>query len=257
MTFAEMLKSGRDAAGVSCEELAGRLSFPVEIVAYLEEPTSDAGKLVDLFASALGMTPETFRGETAPEPSEEEKVAAVAANAKYPNVRRFILDPARCADPRKALEMFGGEEFPLMERNIVLYLSTTALYSFCDTNSSSFGLDEYLFKLHGALFAAFEQELGQVDLPADEREERLDNARSNVFACDAIENIAIRILEPLAAELDQKLADGVGGYEDDLGMPFTWQIDDALMKLRFMDGNGRVIDEINLLDVRERRQPAA
>ncbi|GAF94366.1 unnamed protein product, partial [marine sediment metagenome] len=240
---------------ITQEDLAKTLSVPVDIITFLEDPVEGEARIVELLAGGLGITPEVFKGELPPEPkepTEEEKKEAVVKNARFPNIRQFILDPSRCENPEKALELFGNQELSLAEKNVILYLSTTALYSFCDTNTSSFAFDEYLFKLHGPLLAEFEKELQGMNISTEEKEDRLGNARSNIFACDTVENIAIRVVEQFAGEMEEKISNSIYDFEDDLDMPFLWNIDETLMKIDIKDQNGTVKDQIKLLDVRER-----
>lgn len=255
MSVAEMLKKSREEKGITQEDLAKTLSVPVDIVTFLEEPISSEESIIALLASALDITPEVFRGEVPPEhevSKEEKKKIEVLKKAKYPKIREFIMDPSRCEDLSKALEIFGDQELSLAERNVILYLSTTALYHFCDTNTSSFAFDEYLFKLHGELVSEFEKGLQSLNLSAEEKEERLGNARGNVFACDSMENIAIRVLGQFAEEMEQKLDGEIHDFEEDLDIPFLWGVNETLMKIEIKDENGNVKDEIKLLDVKEK-----
>lgn len=255
MTVAEMLKKNREAAGISLEDLAKKLSLPVDIIAYIEDPAAGEAKIVQLLAGGLGVTPEIFKGEIPPEPkkpTEEEKKAAAVKDARFPNIRQFILDPSRCENPEKALELFGNQRLSLAEKNVILYLSTTALYHFCSTNTSSFAFDEDLFKLHGPLLTKFEKELQGMNISSEEKEDRLGNARSNIFACDTMENIAIRVVEPFAVEMEEKLSKNIHDFKEDLDMPFLWSIDETLMKIDIKDENGAVKDQIKLLDVKEK-----
>ncbi len=255
MVIFEMLRKHREKAGISQAELAKKLSVPADIISYLEDPAGNEERMIQLLAKALGMTPGEFKVEVPPEPDKptEKEIKTVAVQkAKFPNIREFILDPVRCENPEKALELFREQELSLAEKNLILYLSTTALYHFCDTNTSSFGFDAYLFKLHGSLLARFDKELQGLPISAQEKEERLGNARTNIFACDSIENIAIRVLEPFAQEMEQKLSNGILDFDDDLDMPFTWGIDNELMKIEIKDSSGTIRDRIKLLDVKER-----
>lgn len=255
MSVAEMLRKNREEKKITREDLAKKLSIPVDIITFLEDPVSSEESVISLLAEALDITPEVFKGEVPPEPEipkEEKKKVEALKIAKFPKIREFILDPSRCENPGKALELFGDQEFSLAERNVILYLSTTALYHFCDTNTSSFAFDEYLFKLHGKLLSDFEKALQSMNLSDQEKEDRLGNARSNVFACDTMENIAIRVLGQFAAEMEQKLAVEIYDFKEDLSMPFLWGVNEDLMKIEIKDENGNVKDEIKLLDVKEK-----
>lgn len=255
MSVTEMLKKNREEKGITQEELAKKLSVPVDIITFLEDPVISEESIINLLSKALDITPEVFKGEAPPEPEipkEEKKKAEALKKAKFPKIREFILDPSRCESPEKALELFGDQEFPLAERNVILYLSTTALYHFCDTNTSSFAFDEYLFKLHGKLLSDFEKGMQSLNLSAEEKEERLGNARSNIFACDTMENIVIRVLGQFAGEMEQKLAGEIYDFDEDLNMPFLWGVNETLMKIEIKDENGNVKDEIKLLDVKEK-----
>ncbi len=267
MKLAEMVRKNREEAGVSRAELAKKLGVPEVMVACIEEPEADSVEAVKLFASALGVKPEVFTGEEPRGPTEEEiraaqeaqkakaaaKAAAeAAAKAKYPAIREFILDPKRCANPQKAAEMFGGERFSIAERNVVLFLCSTALYHFCDTSTSEFSFDTYLFKRHESLLRKFERELAKENLSEEEKAERLGFARGDVFRCDRVENIAILVLEDFAAELEQKLENGVRDFDQDLDMPFVWEADDELMKIAIRRPDGELLHEIKLLDVKEK-----
>ena len=270
MTLAEMLKRNREASKMSQADIAKKLKVPEAIVACIEEPEADNAKAVQLFASAFGVKPAVFAGEEPRPPTEEEiraaeeakkaeekarkakEAAEVASKAKYPAIRAFILDPERCAHPDKAAELFGKDRFSLAERNVVLYLSTTALYHFCDTNTSSFSFDQYLFKSHSSLLQKFERELAKENLSDEAKEERLDFARGDIFRCDRIENIAILVVDDFAAELEEKLKSGTMDFEQDLDMPFVWDVDDELMKIAIRGSDGSLLHEIKLLAVKER-----
>ena len=255
MSVAEMLKKNREEKGITQEGLAKTLSVPVDVITFLEDPVGSEESIIALLASALDITPEVFKGEALPEPEipkEEKKRIEILKKAKYPKIREYILDSSRCENPDKAMELFGDQELSLAERNIILYLSTTALYHFCDTNTSSFAFDEYLFSLHGKLVSEFEKGLQRLNLSAEEREDWLGNARSNIFACDSMENIAIRSLDQFAEEMEQKLADEIDDFTEDINMPFLWGVNETLMKIEIKDKNGTVKDEIKLLDVKEK-----
>ena len=255
MSVAKMLRKNREDKNITQEDLAKKLSVPVDIITFLEDPVSSEESIIGLLSKALDITPEVFKGEAPPEPQipkEEEKKVEALKIAKFPKIREFILEPSRCENPGKAVELFGDQEFSLAERNVILYLSTTALYHFCDTNTSSFAFDEYLFKLHGKLLSDFEKGLQSLNLTDQEKEDRLGNARSNVFACDTMENIAIRVLGQFAAEMEQKLAGEIYDFDEDLSMPFLWGVNEDLMKIEIKEVNGNVKDEIKLLDVKEK-----
>ncbi|MBN1308002.1 MAG: hypothetical protein JXA18_08805, partial [Chitinispirillaceae bacterium] len=194
MTFAEMITANREKLKVSREEFADRCGIPVELITYLEEPQQSENRLISRCAAALGMKVAVFKGEELPEPTDEEKLSVTLAAARFPKIRRFLLDPAQCMQPKKALALFTGERVSLIERNLILHLSTNALYRFCETNTSHFKFDEYLFKLHSALFTRYEQEARKLQIPEEEKQERIDTARNNIFACDTMESIAIRIV---------------------------------------------------------------
>lgn len=259
MVVVEMLKKIREEKGVSQDELSKKTTIPVEVIAYLEEPLLMEDAIVTLFAEALDVTPAIFRGEEPVKPPEPEKpteeeirVAAVE-NAKYPNLRSFILDPGQCKTPQKARELFSKQELSLAEKNVILYLSTTALYNFCDTNISNFAFDEYLFKMHSPLLEKFKKELATPGMSEEEKDERIGHAHANIFACDTMENIAIGVMDNFACELEEKLRNDQSDYYEDLDLPFAWSIDEEFMKIQIKDDHGDVVHEIKLLDVKERK----
>ncbi len=252
MTIANRLKSSREKAGVSLEALAKKIGVDTALLDLIENPESPNEAAEQLLAAAMEITLAEFRGEKPPEPSPEQKREAVLAEAKYPMVRQFILDPGRCENARRAEAMLGSQPFSLVEKNIVLYLSTAALYHFCDTNTSSFAFDQYLFALHSRLLARFERQLDARQLPPGEKEELLDTARSNVFACERVENIAVLVLEPFTRELEEKLSEEISGFEQELDLPFVWSVDEDLMKIVIQDPAGAVRHQIKLLDARPR-----
>jgi len=255
MPLAEMLRKNREEKGMTHSDLAKKLSVPVDIIVYLEDTASGEKKLIELLSKALEITPQIFKGEVPfkpKEPTEEEKRTAAIKSATFPRIRQFILDPQKCENIQKAFELFGNQSLSLPEKNVILYLSTTALYHFCDTNTSNFAFDKYLFKLHGILLAEFEKGLEKMGLSSQEKEDRLGNARSNIFACDSIENIAIRVVDQFAEELEKKLAESICDFEEDLNLPFKWGINETLMKIEIKDKNGKIKDYIKLLDVKER-----
>jgi transcriptional regulator with XRE-family HTH domain len=256
MTFAEMIAVNREKLGISRQDFAKKCGIPVELVSYLEEPDVCTERLINQCAEALGMKIAVFMGEEEPELSYAEKVDSVLTIARFPNIRKFLFDPAHCLQPEKALKLFIGEKVSMAERNLILYLSTTALYNFCDSNSSHFNFEEYLFKLHSSLFTRFEEEISRIKLSDEERQDRIDNARKNIFACDSMENIAIRIAEPFADELERRLPKEIAMLKDDLEFPFKWDIDDELLKIKILTHSGSVKNEIKLLTVKEREKSA-
>lgn len=270
MSIAEKLKENREKSGISQEDLAKKLSVPVAFITFLEDPQKGEEKMISFLASGLGITPKKFKGE-AEKPrekvekpqakvekpqekkaKEEEKEPVI--KPKFPHIRDFLLHPSHCQNPGKALKYFDNQEISLAERNLILYLSTTALYYFCDTNASNFAFENYLFKLHGPLVKKMEEDIKEEQLSAEEKEERLANARSNIFCCETIENIAIRIVSPFAQEMEKKLADEIYDFDDDLDLPFVWDIDQTLMKIEIMDSHGKIKDQIKLLDVKKRKK---
>lgn len=253
-SLAELLIKNREREGISQEELAVKMSVPVEIIKYIEGEQGSQKTLAELLAETLEVALPVFLGHEEPpkpEPTEEEIKAEAMAGAKFPAIRDYLLSEERCADRDAALELFAGKEFSLAEKNLTLYLSTTALYNFCSTQSSSFEFDEYLFKLHGKLLVNFEAQLKKETMPDEEKEERLANARSNVFGCDTMANIAIRVLEPFANELEKKLSENELDFDEDIDAPFSWAVDKELMQIKIMDRKGEEIHSIKLLDVKQ------
>jgi transcriptional regulator with XRE-family HTH domain len=255
MTLAEMIAVNRENLGLSRKEFADKCALPIELISFIEEPQRNEELIIEKCAAALDMKIEVFKGEEVPEPTFEEKKAASLAAARFPKIRRFLLDPATCKTPENAVRIFGGEQVSLAERNLILTLSTNALYLFCDTASSTFKFHEYLFKLHSELFIRYEQQVSKLDLPDEEKQDLIDTARNSVFACDTMENIAIRIVEPFAEELEEKLEKEQFDFAEDLDLPFGWECDDELMKLRIFGPDGTLKNEIKLLSVKEREQP--
>lgn len=253
-TVAELLIKNREREGISQDDLAQKMSVPVEFIKYIEGEKESSKPLAELLADALEVTLPVFLGKEEPpkpEPTEEEIKAEAMASAKYPAIRDYLLSSDRCRNYEVAIELFTGKEFSLSEKNLVLYLSTTALYNFCSTNSSSFEFDEYLFKLHGKLLVNFEAQLKKENLSAEENEERLANARSNIFGCDTMENIAIRVLESFADELEKKLNDGIIDFDEDIEGPFIWDVDKDLMHIDIYNSKDEKIHSIKLLDVKK------
>lgn len=258
MTFSEMVAVNREKLGISRQEFAKKCGLPVELIAYLEDPEISTERFINQCATALEMKVEVFTGTQEAEPSFNEKMADAMSSARFPNIRSFLIDPQQCMQPENAVSLFADDKVSMAERNLMLYLSTTALYQFCDTNCSTFAFDEYLFKLHGTLFARCEREVMNQSIPDEEKQDRIDEARKNVFACDSMENIAIRVVEPFAEELEKRLEDDVSELVEDLALPLRWDIDDELMKIKIIDRDGTVKDEICLLTVkgREKKQNA-
>ncbi len=254
MTLAEMIIANREKLGLSRKEFAETCSLPVELISYIEEPQRLEEQLIEQCAGALDMKVPVFTGEEQPEPTFEEKLAATIAAARFPKIRRFFLAPETCRTPEHAVSLFGEERVSLAERNLILHLSTSALYQFCDTASSHFKFDEYLFKLHTELFTRYEQQVAKLEIPDEEKQDTIDTARNSVFACDTMENIAIRVVEPFADELEAKLDEGLSGLEEDLALPLIWECDEELMQIRILDADGGVKNEIKLLKVKEREK---
>lgn len=137
-----------------------------------------------------------------------------------------------------------------MERNIILYFLANALQYFCSRNHSLFAFDEYLFKLHNFLLEKFQRELASESITNEEREERLNLARGNIFYCDTMANIAIRVFDDFTAELEKKLASARKDFMEELELPFRWDLDEQLMKIVIYGPGDKVRDEIKLLDVK-------
>jgi transcriptional regulator with XRE-family HTH domain len=249
MNIGQLIQKNRKEEGLSREDLADRLGLPVMILKAIEEPDAPNDELVAELAKAFTVPVKIFTGEQR-KPTVEEKQDAKAA---YPAIRAFVIDPAMCRNPQVAREMFGAEPFSLAERNLLLYMSTTALYHFCDRNYSSFAFDQSLSKLHGPLLERLDRQLIAQKLPEVEREERLAEGRGNVFACESIESIAILVAEPFAAELEAKIAKGARDFSSDVDLPFTWEIDTGLMRIVIYDKQGKEKDAIKLLDVKTRK----
>jgi transcriptional regulator with XRE-family HTH domain len=255
MALADLLRTSREKTGITIEQLAQRLQLDPALVTALECPEQPNEAAEEILAAALEMTGAEFRGEAPPpEPEPARRVETAMAAAKYPAARRFLLDPVRCADPARAASLFGEQAFSLAEQNIFLYVSTAALYHFCDTNTSSFAFDHYLFGLHARLLRRFERTLEQRQLSAQEKEERLAVARGNVFACEPIENIAVFVLEPFVRELEEKCAAGQSGFEAELDLPFIWDIDEEVKKVNIRETHGALRHQIKLLDVMPRER---
>lgn len=253
-TVAELLVKNREREGISQEELAEKMSVPIEFIKYIEGEKGASKPLAELLADTLEVALPVFLGQEEPpkpEPTEEEIKAEAVAGAKYPAIRNYLLSEEHCKNHDLALELFAGKEFSLAEKNLTLYLSTTALYNFCSTHSSSFQFDEYLFKLHGKLLVNFEASLKKENLSEEESEERLANARTNIFGCDSMENIAIRVLEPFAEELEKKLSEEILDFNEDIEAPFTWEIDKDLMQINIFNFNNEKVHSIKLLDVKK------
>jgi hypothetical protein len=252
MTFAQMLAVHGKKLGLSSSELAGKCGIPADLIAYIEDPKATEERLIKQCAAALGMKVAVFTGEEAPEATFDEKLADTVAAARFPRIRRFLLDPVQCVRPDKAITLFGQERVSLAERNLILYFSTTALYRFCETNISHFRFEEYLFKLHSTLFIHYQEDIGKLPIPEAEKQDLIDTARKNVFACDTMESIAIRIAEPFAEELEERLQEQRYAFAEDLEFPFKWDFDDELMKIRILGTNNTVKTEIKLLTVKEK-----
>ncbi len=250
MPIPEYLRKHREQSEMTVEQVADRLGVPEYMVRFMEEPMAPNAELEKLLAEALDISEKEFRGEVK-RPTREERQDA---RATYPHIRAFMLDPSRCETPAEARSLFGDQPLSLSEHNLILYLSTNALYNFCNTNYSVFEFDEYLFKIHTPLLARLEKTLEAGGGSAEEREERLNAARSNVFACDTIENIAVHIFDSFAAEFEKKLTQGESGFEEETGLPFMWRVDRELMRMEIKAPDGTVRDTIRLLDVKSRKQ---
>lgn len=250
MSIPELFRKNRVESELTIEQVADRLGVPEFVVKFIEEPTAANSELEEVLSQALGISTGEFRGEVR-RPTKDERQDA---RATYPQVRQFVIDRTRCENPEVARELFGDQPLSLPEHNLLLYMSTNALYLFCESNTSAFAFDEYLFKLHSALLARLERHLDSSSIPEAEKEERRTAGRANVFACESIENIAVLVFDSFAAELEKKLADGQKGWEAEAGLPFTWRVDRELMQIEICGPKGDVKDTLRLLDVKTRRQ---
>ena len=252
MTFVEMIAYHCDRLNLTRQQFADKCDIPVELIEYLEDPKATENHLINRCATGLNMKVEVFRGDEKPELTYDEKYNNCISAARFPEIRKFFLAAEQCRAPEKALLQFGEEKVSLIERNLILHLSTNALYIFCETNSSTFKFDDYLFKLHNTLFLKYEKELAKLDLPEAEKQDRLATARNNVFACDSMENIAIRVVEPFADELEKRLKQDEWDFAEDIDLPLRWDLDDELMKIQLLDATSTTVKrEIKLLSVKE------
>ncbi len=254
MQFGEMLKMNMERSGKSSADVAAAAGIPEAVIEQLSNPTRVNEKTIELFAGAFGVTVEVFKGEKEPEPSFEEKRDEAIANAKYPTVRAFILNSERCRTPEEAVESMGPEAFSIAEQNLMLHFATGALCRFCDTEASDFAFDRYLFKLHDPLLQRLTKKPSFKALSPDEQEELLAEARTNVFACEKIENIAILILDQFTKELDERLGKNETGFYKELGFPFTWKIEPQRNRIVVCGPDGSVREEIELLEVKKKVQ---
>ena len=254
MTFAEMIAHHCDRLNMTRQQFADKCDIPVELIEYLEDSENAEHRLINRCAVALNMKVEVFRGEEKPEPTFDEKYRGCIKAARFPEIRAYLLDPQQCRSTEKALSQFGEEKVSIIERNLILHLSTNSLYRFCETNSSTFKFDDYLFKLHNALFLRYEKNIDALKLSGEEKQDRLATARNNVFACDSMESIAIRVVEPFAEELEVRLKKGDTDFDGDLDLPLRWDLDDELMKILLLDAGGTLKREIKLLSVKEQKK---
>lgn len=251
--FATLLKTARTRAAISFEALSEKTGIPVDVLRYLEGEQDALKNISVLLADAFAIPLPVFMGtEEMPKPKSKEEVLreTVATSAQYPNIRKYLLNDSRAPKNPEVLSLFAKEPFSLIEKNIVLFMSTSALYNFCSTDSSTFGFEEYLFKLHGKLLSIFEKEIAASSLSAEEKEERLANARSNIFGCDTMSNIAVRVLDPFAAELEGRLKNGDDQFLDDIDGPFTWKYDGDLSQISILGTSGEVKHTVKLLAVK-------
>jgi len=254
MTFIEMIDAQCDRIGLSRKEMAEKCGISLDLFQYLEDPEVMQERLVARCAAALGIKVAIFTGDEVLEPTVQEKRAASLSAAKFPKIRAFFMDPARCVNPEKVVALFGEEGISPAEKHLILELLTNALYRFCDTNCSGFHFDEYLFRMHSDLFVNYSREVGGMQISDEDKRALMDTARFTVFACDTMKNIAGRIVKPFAEEFEEKLANGVDDFDEDLTLPFRWDFNDEQMKLLILDGAGTVTREIRLPALEEKRQ---
>lgn len=241
----ESLKIPEPAQSVAAKKPA---EAPIEKTAEIA-PKKQAEKPAD--KSITGATVEKFKAIPKLTPKPVEAPASDTVNpVTYPSIRKFLLDPLLCRNPRDAEELVLDTPFSPTERQIVLYLSTVALYNFCDTTTSHFAFEKYLTALHGTLLSRLEKELATTDLPAEEKTERLREARSNIFYCERVEAIAGMVLEKFAVELEEKLQSDDLQFGDDLHLPFSWDIDAKSKQITIRDSEGAVLEEIALKDTK-------
>jgi transcriptional regulator with XRE-family HTH domain len=263
MSIAEMLLKYRKNTGISQQKLAQKLSIPVEIIEFIENPSHKQDTIINYFTSVLGISPEEFRGnkplktekpkpQDRPEQSEvaksshDELKENVLKNAKFPKIREFLIRTSQCSSQEKLLELFVNSDLSSAEKLVIHFMSTAALLHFCNTNSSSFSFDKYLFNLHTKLLANFEKELDKKQLSPEEREARLTSAKSNIFCCDTIDNIAVYIIGHFAKEMEEKLSKGSDDFIEELEMPFLWNIDDSFKNIEVLDKDGNMKKQIKL-----------
>lgn len=263
MSIAQLLFKFRENTGISQQELAKKLSIPVEVIEFIEDPSNKQDTVLNYFASRLNISYEEFidhkplkKEKTGPHAgqdhsespglSQEQMKENVIKNARFPKIREFILKTAKYSNQEKLLKLFENNDLSSAEKLVIHFLSTTALYHFCDTNSSNFSFDKYLFSLHTKLLANFEKELDKKQLSPEEKEERMTFARSNIFCCDTIDNIAVYIISHFAKEMEEKLSRGSDEFNEELEMPFLWNIDDSFKNIEVIDEYGNTKKHIKL-----------
>lgn len=246
MTFIEMIDAQCDRLGLSRKEMAEKCGISPELIQYMEDPQGVQERLVVRCAAALGIKLTVFTGDEVPEPTLQEKRVALLAAARFPKIRMFLMDPACCVNPEKSVVLFGEDGMSPAERHLILELLTNALYRFCETNCSGFRFDEYLFRVHSDLFANYSREVGGMQISDEEKLALMDTARFTVFACDTMKNIAGKIVKPFAEEFEEKLANGVDDFDEDLTLPFRWDFNDEQMKLLILDAANTVTREISI-----------
>jgi hypothetical protein len=254
MQFSEMLRMNMERYEKSSSEMSSVTGIPEVVIEQLQNPQNLNEKAVELFAKAFDVEVAVYKGEKEPEPSFDEKRDKAIANAKYPAVRAFFLAPPRCVDPEESMESFGDQPFSTVEQNLMHYICTSALCRFCDTETSDFAFDTYLFELHNPLLQRLVKKPSFKALPPEEQEELMADARTNVFACEKIKNIAILILDQFTKELDEHLGRNETGFYKEVGLPFTWKVEPENTRIVVREPDGRVRDEIELIDVKKKVQ---
>lgn len=246
MNIAGNLKTSRERRELSQEVLAAKLNVPVAVLCYLENPAAENHAVVNLFAEALEMTADQFLGKEEIPRDPSEVLEETVAQATYPNLRRFLLAENRCETVERVTELFAAAPLSSIEKSLTLHFAITALTRFSETDITVFELDKYLGAVHGQALNKLEAELQSQGLSPAEREERLGFAHGSVFACDSAANLALLVVKDFTKELEAKIERGETDFYDEIGLPFTWVLNDDATALTIRNQDGETTQTYTL-----------
>ncbi len=273
------IKKFREKNKLSQEDLAKRLDISVDLMVLVENPEQPPQKVVENLCAIFNVAAEDFWKEFETEgagsamgekglPGKKKVQESVqsaeisppapvlkkepAIPAQYPSIRQYLLSTKICQNLTLGRKLLESAILTPAEKNIILYFLVNALYNYCAELSSVFDFDAYLKTQHQKMLQKFQNEIGKINIPEEEKQEKVNMAQGNIFYCDTMDNIAIAVFEFFADQLEHKIKMGRIDFETEFDMPFTWEVNEQLSKIVIRNPDGTVKDDLKLFDIKVR-----